>query len=74
MRIHHLGRTTTGSGLRISRRGHFSRGYAKQISSNQGTGLTGEVFEHSLDKVGDLLRQVTISQPRIPKKYISFDL
>ena len=75
MRIHLLGKTTTGGANRVTRRGHFTRtGYAKQHTSTDGSGLKGEIFENSLNRVGDLLNKVHLSKPRIQKKYISFDL
>ena len=75
MRIHILGHTTSGSGLQVTKRGHFSRGsFARQRLTHEGTGLRGEIYDNTLNRVSDLLNKVHISKPHIQKKYISFDL
>jgi hypothetical protein len=39
-----------------------------------GSGLTEQVYENGrLGKATDSLRNLKISKPRIPKKYITFD-
>jgi len=74
MYIHKLGSTTSGAGLRtsigISKTHRIARNNKKTI----GSGLVSEIYEKGMvQRKSDILRNLKIAQPRIPKKYISFD-
>jgi hypothetical protein len=77
MYIHKLGKTTSGFGSRMTRRG---AGIRSSGASNHKRTLTNGVREEvyteggtisSSTKSTDLLRNLRLSKPRVAKKYIS---
>ena len=73
MFIHKLRKTTSGGGNRISFVGRTGQPkmYHKRSS---GSGLVSEIFSNNrIQKGSDVLRNLKISKPRIPKKYITFE-
>jgi hypothetical protein len=73
MYIHKLGKSLNG--------GRMSKGHSKQhtIAKNHkrllGSGLSSAIYDNNkLTRKSDLLKNLKITTPRIPKKYISFDL
>jgi hypothetical protein len=70
MYIHKLRKGSSGR--------HSFKPLAKKVASNNkriiGSGLTEQVYENGrLGKATDSLKNLKISKPRIPKKYITFD-
>jgi hypothetical protein len=74
--IHRLGKTTSGGG------GSTSMGMSKNhsLAKNQGklmggTGLSHKIYEGGkLQRKSEVLRDLKLSKPSIPKKYISLEL
>jgi hypothetical protein len=74
MYIHKLGNTTSGGGLRTSMGITKTHRVAKNHKRILGSGLVPEIYENGkVQRKSDILRNLKISQPRVPKKYISFD-
>jgi len=74
MYIHKLGNTTSGGGLRTSMGITKQHRLAKNHKRILGSGLVPEIYEDGkVQRKSDILRNLKISQPRVPKKYISFD-
>jgi hypothetical protein len=74
MYIHKLGNTTNGSGFRTSKGLSKNHRIAKNHKRLMGSGLVPEIYEDGkVQRKSDLLRNLKISQPKVPKKYISFD-
>ena len=47
---------------------------ARHHKRSMGSGLVNEIYENGkIHKATDTLRNLKVSQPRIPKKYITFD-
>lgn len=75
MYIHKLGSTTSGAGLRTSMGISKTHRIARNHKRTQGSGLVPEIYEKGIvQRKSDILRNIKISQPRVPKKYISFDV
>jgi hypothetical protein len=74
MYIHKLGNTTSGAGFRTSKGLTKTHRIAKNHQRLLGSGLVPEIYEDGkVQRKSDLLRNLKIAQPKIPKKYISFD-
>lgn len=75
MYIHRLGSTTSGAGLRTSVGMTKTHRVAKNHKKMSGCGLVPEIYEGGkVQRKSDILRNLKIAQPRVPKKYISFDV
>ena len=78
MYIHKLGKSTNGAGNRTTMGFRGSQGnnkIARHHKRSMGSGLKEEVFEDGkVHRATDTLRNLRVSKPRIPKKYISFDV
>jgi hypothetical protein len=75
MRIHRLGKTTQGSGGGISMGITKNHNIAKDHTKLSGSGLHHKIYEDGkLQKKGDVLRNLKLLKPSIPKKYISLEL
>jgi hypothetical protein len=77
MYIHHLRKTTSGSGGNMSK-GNLSCGgriVAKPHRRIIGNGITNEVYDTDLGvvKPSRVLQNIRIKKSNFPKKYISFD-
>lgn len=71
MHIHKLRKTTSGSGYGVSLRASKPHPFQKRTS---GSGLVPEIFSNNkVSKSSEVLRNLKISKPRVPKKYISFE-
>jgi hypothetical protein len=74
MYIHKLGSTTSGAGLRTTMGVSKTHSIARNHKRTMGSGLVPEIYENGkVQRKTDLLRNLKIAQPKIPKKYISFD-
>jgi len=74
MYIHKLGSTTSGAGLKTTMGINKNHNIARNHKRTMGSGLVPEIYEGGkVQRKTDLLRNLKIAQPRIPKKYISFD-
>ena len=74
MYIFRLGSTTSGSGLKTSIGINKNHKVAQNNKRTMGSGLVSEIYDGSkLQRKSDILRNIKIAQPKIPKKYISFD-
>ena len=74
MYIHKLNSSTNGSGLRTSIGLTKHHRIAKNHKRLLGSGLVPEIYESGkVQRKSELLRNLKISQPKVPKKYISFD-
>lgn len=74
MYIHKLGSTTSGAGLKTTMGINKNHNIARNHKRTMGSGLVPEIYESGkVQRKTDLLRNLKIAQPRIPKKYISFD-
>ena len=74
MYIHKLGTTTSGAGLRTSMGMTKTHRIARSNKRTMGSGLVPEIYEKGMvQRKSDILRNLKIAQPRVPKKYISFD-
>ncbi len=73
MYIHKLGKTTSGFGSRMTRRGAGIRSSgASNHKRTLGNGIREEVYtEPNVGKSTDLLKNLRLSKPRVSKKYIS---
>ena len=72
--IHKLGFTTSGSGGRTSMGITKSHKFAKNHKRILGSGLKTEIYDNGkIQKKSDLMKNLKISQPRLPRKYISFE-
>lgn len=73
MYIHKLGKTTSGFGSRMTRRGAGIRSSgASNHKRTLGNGIREEVYtEQNVGKSTDLLKNLRLSKPRVSKKYIS---
>lgn len=78
MYIHKLNKTTNGSGNRMTMGFRGNQGnnkIARHHKRSMGAGIKEEVFEDGkVHRATDTLRNLRVSKPRIPKKYISFDV
>ena len=75
MYIHKLGSTTSGAGLRTSKGMTKTHRVAKNHKRILGSGLVPEIYDNGkVQRKSDILRNLKISQPKVPKKYISFDV
>jgi hypothetical protein len=76
MYIFRLGTTTSGAGLRTSKGINKNHKVLLNNKRTMGSGLVPEIYEKGIitQRKSDILRNIKISQPRIPKKYISFDI
>lgn len=76
MRIHHLRKTTQGSGGNMSMRG-AKKSLAMPYKTSIGKGITPEVYSSDLAGVRPtrVLQNIKIRKPThtIPKKYITFE-
>lgn len=74
MYIHKLGSTTSGAGLRTTIGITKKHNLARNNKRNMGSNLVPEIYEGGkVQRKTDLLRNLKIAQPKVPKKYISFD-
>jgi hypothetical protein len=74
MYIHKLGNSTNGAGFRTTMGQTKHHRIAKNHKRLLGSGLVPEIYEDGkVQRKSDLLRNLKISQPKVPKKYISFD-
>jgi hypothetical protein len=77
MYIHKLSKTTSGAGNRMTMGFRGMRGnnkIARHHKRTMGSGLKPEVFEDGkVHRATDTLRNLRLSKPRVPKKYISFN-
>jgi hypothetical protein len=78
MYIHKLGKTTNGLGGRTTMaRGKSVRGTSNTVARNHkrvmGTKLKSEIYEGGAIRGSEALRQMKVSQTRMPKKYVSFE-
>ena len=74
MLIHKIGCSTSGSGFKISKGMTKNHKVARNHKRSLGSNLVPEIYEDGkVQRKTDLLRNLKIAQPRIPKKYISFD-
>lgn len=75
MYIHKLGKTTSGFGNRITKRGVGFRKGAGNHHRTLGSGIVEQLFTQDgtgrTSKASELLRSLKLSRPRLPKKYIS---
>jgi hypothetical protein len=75
MYIFRLGSTTSGAGLKTSMGVNKNHKIARSNKRTMGSGLVSEIYEKGkIQRKSDILRNLKIAQPRIPKKYISFDV
>ena len=75
MYIHKLGSSTSGAGLRTSMGITKSHRVARNNKRTMGSSLVPEIYEKGMvQRKSDILRNLKIAQPKIPKKYISFDV
>jgi hypothetical protein len=75
MYIHKLGSTTSGAGLRTTMGNTKTHTIARNNKRTMGSNLVPEIYEGGkVQRKTDLLRNLKIAQPKIPKKYISFDV
>jgi hypothetical protein len=75
MRIHRLGQTTEGGGGRVSMGMTKNHGVAKDHTKLGGSGLHHKIYdEGKLQRKSEVLRDLKLSKPTIPKKYISLEL
>lgn len=75
MRIHRLGKTTSGAGGNISMGMSKNHNLAKDHSKLGGSGLHHKIYDDGkLQRKSEVLRDLKLSKPTIPKKYISFEL
>ena len=73
MYIHKLGNSTAGNGNKISL-GTKQHRVAKNHKRIIGSGLQPQIYEGGkLHKKGELLRNLKLAQPKLPKKYIAFE-
>ena len=72
MFIHKLHGSTAGGRVSMGRsKNHKVAHNHKRIA---GSGLKSEIYEGgSIHRKSDLMKNLKISQPRLPKKYISFE-
>jgi len=79
MYIHKLGKTTSGLGGRMTMsQGKTMRGTSNTIARHHkrtmGTTLKPEIFEGGkVVRGSETLRQMKVSQTRMPKKYVAFE-
>jgi hypothetical protein len=79
MYIHKLGKTTSGLGGRMTmNRGKAVSGTGNMIARHHkrtmGTSMKPEIFEGGkIVRGSEALRQLKVSQSRMPKKYVSFE-
>jgi hypothetical protein len=74
MYIHSLGKTTSGSGFKTSKGMTKQHKVAKPFNRGKYSGLVPEIYEGAgVQRKSEILRNLKISQPKVPKKYISFD-
>ena len=78
MYIHKLNKSTMGnagrSTMRFKGMGVMGK-VARHHKRSMGMGLKPEIFENGqVHKATETLRNMKVSKPRIPKKYISFDV
>jgi len=75
MYIHKLGSSTSGAGLRTSMGITKTHRVARNNKRTMGSSLVPEIYEKGMvQRKSDILRNLKIAQPKIPKKYISFDV
>ena len=75
MYIHKLGSTTSGAGLRTTMGLTKTHKVARNNQRNMGSNLVPEIYENGkVQRKTDLLRNLKIAQPKVPKKYITFDV
>jgi hypothetical protein len=75
MYIHKLGSTTSGAGLRTTMGISKNHAVARNHKRMMGSGLVTEIYDNGkVQRKSDILRNLKIAQPRVPKKYISFDV
>jgi hypothetical protein len=73
MYIHKLGNSTAGNGNKFSI-GSKQRRVAKNHKRVIGSGLQPQIYDNGkMLKKGELLRNLKLAQPKLPKKYISFE-
>jgi hypothetical protein len=74
MYIHKLGNTTSGAGFRTSKGMTKTHKIARNHTRSLGSNLIPDIFEGGMvQRKTDILRNLKIAQPKVPKKYISFD-
>jgi hypothetical protein len=74
MFIHKLHCTTSGSGGRTCIGINKNHRTAKNHKRVIGSGLTSELYNNGkIQRKSDLLKNLKITQPRVPKKYIAFE-
>jgi hypothetical protein len=75
MYIHKLGKSTRGGRITQGFSNSGSNGsIARHHKRSMGSGLKDEVYEGgAVHRATDTLRNLKVSKPRVPKKYISFD-
>jgi len=73
MYIHRLASSTSGSGNRISL-GTKNHKIARNHKRILGSGLQPAIYEGGkIHKKGELLKNLKIGQPKLPRKYVSFE-
>ena len=75
MYIHRLGKTTQGAGGGISMGMTKNHNIAKNHHKLGGSGLHHMIYdEGKLHKKGEVLKNLKLLKPSVPKKYISLEL
>lgn len=74
MYIHRLRKTTMGNGGSMTKRTLVRNVVsAPPMRRTIGSGIKPEVYTMDIQRPTDVLRNVRVSKPRLPKKYITFD-
>jgi len=77
MYIHKLNKTTNGAGNRMTMGFRGTNGnnlIARHHKRSMGEGIKQEVFEGGkVHRATDTLKNIRVSKPRVPKKYINFE-
>ena len=74
MYIHRLRKTTMGNGGSMTKKTLVRNVVsAAPMKRTMGSGIVPEVYQMSSMKPTEILRNIKISKPRLPKKYITFE-
>lgn len=74
MYIHRLRKTTMGNGGSMSKRTMVRNSIAAPpMRRTLGSGIKQEVYSMEVERPTEVLRNIRVSKPRLPKKYITFD-
>ena len=74
MYIHRLRKTTMGNGGSMTKRTMVKNVVAAPpMRRTMGSGIKPEVYTMDIQRPTDVLRNVRVAKPRLPKKYITFE-